>query len=267
MGARASQRARAPESQPPAGAAESSGTRETAMFEDSTFESSGRIHTRSRAWSAAAFALNAIILAALIVIPLIYPEALPRRLTEMLLSAPPVPVEPRPPEVRPAQAFHGRREFTDLGLTVPTQIPIGIRKYNGPEDLPPGDRIVGLDGGPGGPVGNLFGNAALPPRVVSAPPKGPQRISSGVANGMLIDRVLPAYPPIAREAGIQGTVVLEATITTAGTIRELRVVSGPQMLRQAAVDAVSRWRYRPYLLNGQPIEVETTISVVFSMGR
>ena len=125
-----------------------------------------------------------------------------------------------------------------------------------------------MDNGPAVPGNNPFGNGtSSTPHVVSAPPKGPQRISSGVANGMLLDRVMPVYPPIAREAGIQGTVVLEAAISTNGTITNLRVVSGNAMLQQAAIDAVSRWRYRPYLLNGQPVEVETTVSVVFNLGR
>ncbi len=239
------------------------------MFEDSTFESGGRIRTRSRAWSIATFALNATVLAALIVISLIYPEALPRRLAEILLSAPPPPpLAPKPVEVKPTQAFHGQREFVDMHLTAPLQIPTGIRKYNGVEDLPPGEQIAGWDNGPAVPGNNPFGNGtSSTPHVVSAPPKGPQRISSGVANGMLLDRVMPVYPPIAREAGIQGTVVLEAAISTNGTITNLRVVSGNAMLQQAAIDAVSRWRYRPYLLNGQPVEVETTVSVVFNLGR
>lgn len=238
------------------------------MFEDSTFESSGRIHTRSRAWSVATFALNTVILAGLIVIPLIYPEALPRRLMNMLLVAPaPPPSEPRAPQVKPAQAFHGTREFTDLGLTAPRRIPIGIRKLDGPEGPPPGEQFAGLGSGPVIP-GNAFGHGdGSRPRVVSGPPAGPQRISSGVANGLLLDRVMPVYPPIARAAGVQGTVMLDATITGSGTVTNVRVVSGPQMLRQAAAEAVSRWRFRPYLLNGQPVEVEATVSVVFSLGR
>jgi periplasmic protein TonB len=238
------------------------------MFEDSTFESGGRIHTSSRVWSIATFALNTSILTALIVIPLIYPEALPRHLAEILLSAPPPPpAAPRPPDAKPAQAFHGTREFVDMQLTVPTRIPTIIRRYDGPEAQAPGDQIVGLDSASAIPGGNPFAHAAAPPRVVSVAPSGPQRISQGVADGMLLDRVLPVYPPIARAAGVQGTVVLEATISTSGAITNLRVLSGNAMLQQAAIDAVSRWRYRPYLLNGQPVEVETTISVVFNLGR
>jgi protein TonB len=83
--------------------------------------------------------------------------------------------------------------------------------------------------------------------------------------GMLIHKVIPAYPPIPRAIRLSGTVVLEATISRTGAIENLQVVSGPQMLQQAAKDAVSQWRYRPYLLNGEPVEVETTVSVEFTM--
>ena len=77
--------------------------------------------------------------------------------------------------------------------------------------------------------------------------------------GMLIDKVIPAYPAIARAIRASGTVVLQATISRTGTIENLRVVSGPALLRQAALDAVKQWRYRPYMLNGQPVEVETAV--------
>jgi periplasmic protein TonB len=73
------------------------------------------------------------------------------------------------------------------------------------------------------------------------------------------------YPPIAKTAGVSGTVVLEAVISKAGTIENLRIVSGPMMLRKAAEDAVRTWRYRPYKLNNEPTEVETTINVIFSL--
>lgn len=237
------------------------------MFEDSTFESTGRIRTRSRIWGVAAFAINASILGAMIVIPLIYPEALPQRFISMLLTAPPPPpATPKPPEARPTQRFQGRPELTPIGITIPTRIPTSIRMIDRAEA--PDNRFLTMDNGSGVPGANPFSHAGTSQvRVEPATPKGPQRVSGGVAEGMLLDRVPPVYPPIARAAGVQGTVVLEATITTSGTIRDLRVVSGPAMLRQAAVDAVSRWRYRPYLLSGTPVEVETTVSVVFSMGR
>jgi protein TonB len=76
---------------------------------------------------------------------------------------------------------------------------------------------------------------------------------------------MPVYPPIAKATGMQGTVVLQATIARNGTIANLHVVSGSTMLQQAALDAVRNWLYRPYLLNGEPVEVETTVNVVFKL--
>jgi protein TonB len=100
------------------------------------------------------------------------------------------------------------------------------------------------------------------------PPKPAQKveISAGVAVGMLLQKTTPVYPPIAKAARVSGTVVLAATIAKAGTIENLRVVSGPPMLQQAAIDAVKTWRYRPYLLMNEPVEVETTVNVIFTLG-
>jgi protein TonB len=83
---------------------------------------------------------------------------------------------------------------------------------------------------------------------------------------MLLQKVQPVYPPIAKAARVQGTVVLQAKISKTGSIEDLHVVSGPAMLQQAALDAVKSWRYRPYLLNNEPVEVETTVNVIFTLG-
>jgi protein TonB len=83
---------------------------------------------------------------------------------------------------------------------------------------------------------------------------------------MLLQKTQPVYPPIAKAARVSGTVVLQATISKTGAIENLRVVSGPAMLQQAALDAVRSWRYRPYLLNNEPVEVETTVNVIFTLG-
>jgi protein TonB len=99
---------------------------------------------------------------------------------------------------------------------------------------------------------------AAPPKVV--------KISSGVMQGMLLLKTSPLYPPIARAARVQGTVVLQATISKTGSIENLHVVSGPAMLQQAALDAVKSWRYKPYLLNNEPVEVETQVNVIFTLG-
>jgi protein TonB len=83
---------------------------------------------------------------------------------------------------------------------------------------------------------------------------------------MLLQKTPPLYPPIAKAARVSGTVVLQAKISKTGAIEDLHVVSGPAMLQQAALDAVRTWRYRPYLLNNDPVEVETTVNVIFTLG-
>jgi TonB family protein len=103
-----------------------------------------------------------------------------------------------------------------------------------------------------------------PAQVVAAPPKKVM-VSSGVAQRNRIGGDMPVYPAIAKAAHVEGTVVLQATIAKEGTIENLRVISGPAMLQQAAIDAVHTWTYKPYLLNGEPVEVETQVNVVFSL--
>jgi protein TonB len=101
--------------------------------------------------------------------------------------------------------------------------------------------------------------------VKVAPPKK-ITISGGVMQGNLLLKTVPQYPPIAKAARVQGVVVLQATISKTGSIENLKVVSGPAMLQQAALNAVQTWRYKPYLLNNEPVEVETTVNVIFTLG-
>ena len=154
----------------------------------------------------------------------------------------------------------------DDQLTAPTLIPQGNRK-DVAEDAPPPVSLgaAGADGlgGSSANAGVLNGHAQP---VVKVAPSRPFTISSGVAAGMLIQKTPPIYPPIARAARVSGTVELHATISKNGTIKDLHVVSGPAMLQQAAVDAVRNWRYKPYKLNNEPVEVETTIRLVFALG-
>ena len=109
-----------------------------------------------------------------------------------------------------------------------------------------------------------------PPGEASAPTPGaaPRRISisAGVAVGLLVSKAPIVYPIDAKKAGVSGTVVLSAIIGRDGTVEDLQVVSGPEMLQQAALYSVKQWRYRPYLLNGDPVEVRTTINIIFTLG-
>jgi protein TonB len=234
------------------------------MFEDSTFETMGTIHTRSRGWMMATFAFYSSILLALAIIPIIHPEMLPRLTSSILMQAPPPVQEPRP-VVRTAQEQTAPSETSAQVLQVSSTIP--RQSYIPGTQLPP-DSVgpIDLSGGQTAMSGtsNPFGRRTHPD-VRQALPAATQHVSSGVMQGMLIDKVIPAYPAIARATHMSGVVVLQATISRTGTIENLRVMRGPAMLRQAALDAVKQWRYRPYLLNGQPVEVETAVEVNFTL--
>jgi protein TonB len=91
------------------------------------------------------------------------------------------------------------------------------------------------------------------------------RVSPGVITGLLVHRVEPTYPPVAQQAHIQGSVVLTAIIDKNGNVQQLRLVSGPPLLVPAAIEAVKQWHYKPFLLNGEPLEVETTVTINFHL--
>ena len=232
------------------------------MFEDSTFESLGTIRTRSRGWMIATSAFNGSILLALILIPLLYPSTLPKMALSFFVEAPPPPIAEPKPQQMPKNAIVVKTQFPGDAFTAPRRIPSTIIMADRPEIME-GVNVAQLDDGPG-TGNNPFGTVHNRP-VVRQQQHGPVRVSGMIVEGLLIDKRLPVYPPIAVASHTQGTVVLAATISRSGTIENLRVVGGPQMLQQAAIDAVSAWRYRPYLLSGEPVEVETTINVVFKL--
>jgi protein TonB len=205
-------------------------------------------------------------------LPLIYTEALPWRQITALVNAPPPPATPAtssPDRARPSQP---RSMLAEGELHMPSSIPRRVAIVHD-EETTSGERAapdwVGVPGGTGTGVPNsVISNVMqIPPAMpkVAAPAK--VRVSSGVAQGLLVHQVKPAYPSIAVQARIQGTVVLQAVIARDGTVKDLRVVSGHPLLVQAALEAVQLWRYKPYLLNNQPVEVDTQINVNFTLGR
>lgn len=239
------------------------------MFEDSTFESTGRIKTRSRQWMIATLTANGSVLLALILIPLVFPDALPRQSIQFLVQAPLTPVReaPLPQTPQRPQPAHSSTVTLDRSFYAPTKIPKGLARADSADRVPIGD-FRGTDMVPRLPDGStgVFASRAAK-LVMHADTKGPVRISSMVVSGLILQKTPPLYPAIAKATGTQGTVVLQAMISKSGTIENLRVVSGPAMLQQAAVDAVKTWRYRPYLLSGEPVEVETTVNVVFTIAN
>src|SRR5271165_4203810 len=208
-------------------------------------------------------------LAILILIPLIYTEALPKTLMSSILLAPP-PAAVQVVKVKPVA------HLMEAGkLVAPKAIPKDVKIIK-EEEAPP-DVGVGMVGGVpggvaggsmGGVIGGVIGGAgstAAPP-----PPKlSPKRITVGgnVQAAHLVNRVQPIYPPLARQTRISGTVKLHAIIGKDGTVQQLQVVSGHPLLVQSALDAVRQWRYQPTLLNGEPVEVDTEIDVIFSLAQ
>jgi protein TonB len=219
-----------------------------------------------------------LLLGVMVLIPLIYTEALPKQMLSTFLVAPPPPPPPPPPAAAaPVQRVRPMAKLMQSGkLQAPTAIPKQVTMIK-EEEAPPDAGAVGVVGGvpggvPGGQSGGVLGGiiggvigSNLPP-----PPKAatPQRIRQGgnVQQAKLINMVRPVYPPLARQARVAGTVRLHAIIAKDGTVIQLEVVTGHPLLVQAALDAVRQWRYQPTLLNGEPVEVDTTVDVVFTLG-
>ena len=243
------------------------------MFEDSLIESAGRGKTKkSLGFTLISFFLQACLLGVLILIPLIYTEALPKQQLMGFLVAPPPPPPP-PPAAAPAVKVEKIISEVDQGaLRTPTKIPEKVKMIKEEDTPPPTQGIGGVVGGvpggvPGGQMGGVIGGIISSTPVAVPKVATPQRVrvSQGVSQGLLVHQVKPNYPPLARQARIQGQVVLQALIAKDGTIQNLHVVSGHPMLAPAAVDAVKQWRYKPYFLNGDPVEVETQITVNFTL--
>jgi protein TonB len=242
---------------------------EIAMFQDVLVESSGRLKTRSGSLNIVAICLNVAVLLAFVLWPLLNPMALPRQALTRLLVAPAPPSAPAHAAVA-IRKTAAKVEPLIAQMEVPSVIPRMISAAPG-SDLSQDQGVFPSNSIPGGLVGSpgdvlsSMGHAATPTVVRALPNR--LAISSGVMAGNKIAGEMPAYSAIAKAARIQGTVTLQATISKTGSIENLRVQSGPPMLAASAIQAVSTWRYRPYLLNGQPVEVETTINVVFNLAN
>jgi protein TonB len=238
------------------------------MFEESLVESQVMHVSAARRWTmAGSTALQAALAAVLIAIPLLHPERLTFHASAPLVFTPPPPKPPLPQTLA---------EHAAQGATIPT-IPIVTHpitlittsNLQTMTDIPP---VIG-------PITPMESTVGIPDALTrpdtrgarvsvaaTQPPATPRHVSQGVLAGMLLSPMRPAYPPIAKAAGVSGTVVVEAIISKTGTIESLHVVSGPEMLRTAALDAIRAARYQPFQLNGEPIEIQTTITVNFKLG-
>jgi protein TonB len=237
------------------------------MFEDSLIESGGKLKDRRKGTTLFSFLVQFGIIGFMVLLPLLFTEALPNLQSAMSLVAPPPPPPPPPP----AAVVRVKQVQTDIvngQLRTPTKIPKKVEMIKEEEAPPPMSAGVvggvpgGVPGGSmGGVMGGIIGSAAPIPKVAVQR----IRVSSGVTQGLVVHRVEPVYPQIAKTARIQGTVILAAVIGKDGAIQNLHVVSGHPLLTNAAMDAVKQWRYRPYILNGEPVEVDTQVEVHFTL--
>jgi len=231
---------------------------------------------RRRRWSAfCSVILQCLMLATALILPLMFTEALPKTQLLTYLVAPPPPPPPPPPAAAapPVQVRRVESDLIDGRLRSPSRIPQRVQMVHedeAPPQIGTGGVIGGVPGGiPGGQLNGVLGgilsttaNNAAAPKLVPIVPKR-VRVSQGVVEGMVIHKVEPEYPPLARRARIQGEVIMSAVISKEGAIENLQVISGHPLLVQAALNAVKQWRYRPFMVSGEPVEVETRITATF----
>jgi len=243
------------------------------MFEEMVV--SGAKERTNKPWTVVvSMILQVLFLLILILIPLIYTEALPKAmLSSILLAPPPPPPPPPPPAAVQVVKIKPMVRLMDAGkLVAPKAIPKDINIIK-EEELPPDAGMQGIAGGvPGGVAGGSMGGVLGGVIGVKAPPPPkvtPKRVMvvGNVQAARLVNKVQPLYPPLARQTRISGTVKLHAIIGKDGSVQQLQMVSGHPLLVQAALDAVRQWRYQPTLLNGEPVEVDTEIDVIFSLAQ
>jgi protein TonB len=239
------------------------------MFEDSLVESRvGQVSSSKRWTMLASIGLQVAVAGGVMVLPLLHPEGMPFRVEAPKVLVPLMPKPPVPVVVE-------RESASSSSVAIPSMM-----QTEAARSLLPGLHPVVGDPPPTMPLGvgmemagalpdGIGGGGGKGPAVSVAPARGPAvplPVSTGVLQGMLLAPIRPVYPAIAKAAHVGGTVVVEAVISRTGTIESLRVVSGPLMLQQAALDAIREARYQPFRLNGEPTEVQTTITVNFRMG-
>jgi protein TonB len=249
--------------------------RRSNMLEDSLFESQGRRKARKPLMVAASAIAHMVTIVVLVLIPLIQTQAITIPAIDTSLLAPRIEA-PKSVEVFAVQPRIQKYTQSDPNiLTAPESIPERITYVDEPTSP-----SVGLLPSPGtnGLVALLNdlinpGTETAAPAVPVPPPPPPPSVvktepirqGGNVQAANLIHQVNPVYPPLARQARVQGVVVLEAVISREGSIESLRVVTGHPLLNQAALDAVKQWKYRPTMLNGDAVEVITTVTVTFTL--
>src|SRR6201984_201966 len=215
------------------------------MFEDSLLESAGRLNTKRGRTTTFAIFLEIIAIGIMVLLPLIFTEALPKQMTMSFLLSPPPPPPPPPPAAAPVKVVKQiQTDIVNGALRTPTKIPQKIQMIKEEEAPPPVMASSGVVGGvpggvPGGQMGGVIGGiiSSTPMAVPKVATPQRVRVSQGVSTGLLVHKVNPNYPPLARQARIQGTVILQAEISKDGTTENLRLMSGHPVLAAAGTEA------------------------------
>ena len=222
---------------------------------------------------------HSFVVALLILLPLYFTNAINiRQLQNTFLVAPPPPAPPPPPPatVHVAAPRVPKSFFQQDKLIAPTVIPKHIAQIK--DEAPPQEPDSGVTGGvvggvPGGQLGGVLGGILGGTGHAPAPPppkpvhKGPYRVGGRVQAPKLIQEIQPTYPPLAKQARIQGDVVIDSVIDTQGHVTEMKVMSGSPLLVEAAEQALAQWKYQPTLLNGQPVAVDMLVTLHFQLGQ
>ena len=229
---------------------------------------------------AAATALHIVILATLIIVPLFTTETIQlRNYEETPLVTPPAPPPPPPPAAGRAVAPHITSKRSNLTytlgkVTAPTAIPKTVSLDNAAAAPDLGGVEGGVPGGvPGGQLGGSLGGVigGTGTSVPIPPPRQPAakrivRVGSHIKAPRQTYSVQPEYPPLARQAHVSGTVVVDAVLDEHGNVEGAHALSGHPLLIPAALRAVLQWKYEPTLLNGTPVAVEMEVTVHFKLG-
>jgi periplasmic protein TonB len=242
------------------------------LFADSLLETPRGQRARRNWTTLTSFGLETLAIAVALLLPLWTTVGLPKAhsvSTPVSLGRPHIADPgPVPTGAHVPQAF---RDDARLRFMTPQHIPAHVFSTDEPSTAPPCNACIDIGqtttGDPNGPAFAIGGDHSIP--LPPPPPKPAVREfrPSNMLEGSLIRRVQPIYPYTAKVAHVQGAVVLAAVIGKTGAIENLRVLSGHPLLAGSAVDAVKQWRYRPYVLNGDPIEVDTQITVNFILGE
>ncbi|HEY6253476.1 MAG TPA: energy transducer TonB [Candidatus Angelobacter sp.] len=233
------------------------------MFGETLLESAPALRRRNRWPMAAAFTMELAVAAVLVLLPLVSTGVLPLKASVIFPTPPKLTrVETR----EPVQRSGGR---TSLPVPVTRVITVSTGGHRISDPFP--ERGQGDPDAPPNAIGTVIGDPNAvdlglrgPSRPVPLPPPAKPLVVSRTTEAMLMNKVVPEYPQIAKLAGIQGDVRLHAFVDKNGTIQSLTVIGNPPpVLAKAALDAVQQWKYRPYLLNDVPVEIETFITVTF----